>query len=263
MKIYVSLIVTVFLMVTGARAALAQASDTRRLLTALSNVRTDSDKLSALFKSGDENSAELIKLLDDPDPEVSLGAQIVIRYLGNETGMKALREWFTLQQREYRVAGPIPLPLAEWDYILIETNLMKNPSPSWSNQGFKYIYALALDGSERAEKVLTDLSQKAADLNELTFVRQAIKRLGSKEFSSQLRGNGDLDKLVLNNAFFVSASDRKYMSGRLLALNGAKNKALVEVYINRGPLAEEWYHVVVRKSDQGWKFLSITQVAVS
>ncbi|MCA1607614.1 MAG: hypothetical protein LC775_19590, partial [Acidobacteria bacterium] len=73
----------------------------------------------------------------------------------------------------------------------------------------------------------------------------------------------ELGKEVLNNAFFVAQEDRKYTSARVLALNSAKKKALVEVYINRGTLAEEWYHVVLRRCDQGWKFVSITPVAVS
>ena len=114
MRVPVSLIVTVFLLVTGARASLAQGSDTRRLLLAMSDVRINSDKLSTIFKSGDVRIAELVRLLDDPKPEVRLRAQIVIRYLGNETGMQALREWYGRQRGEYGIGGPIPLPLSEW-----------------------------------------------------------------------------------------------------------------------------------------------------
>lgn len=76
-------------------------------------------------------------------------------------------------------------------------------------------------------------------------------------------GEADLSKLVLNNAFFVRQHDRKYASARLVAINGAKTKALIQIYINRGVLAEEWWHAVVDKAGTGWRFNSVYQAAVS
>ncbi len=105
--------------------------------------------------------------------------------------------------------------------------------------------------------------KSATGIDESTFVGYAIKRIKTARPRDLITGEKDLAKLVLDNAFFVAPEDHKYASARLLGLNGNKNKALVEVYINRGRLAEEWYHVVIRKCGQGWKFFSITQVAVS
>jgi hypothetical protein len=73
----------------------------------------------------------------------------------------------------------------------------------------------------------------------------------------------DLAKGVLNNVFFVSAEDRKYTSAKLIGFNQKRDKAIIEIYINRGPLSEEWYHVVVRILGRTWRYLSITQIAVS
>lgn len=133
------------------------SSETRKLLAALSNVRIDSDKLGALFRVGDDRTADLIRLLDDPDREISLRTQVIIRYLGSEAGMKALRGWYSKQQEGYRIAGPVPLPLDEWDYNYIKLNLIGNSPRTWDEEAVKYLYALALDDSARAKTLLAEL----------------------------------------------------------------------------------------------------------
>ena len=88
--------------------------DTRKLLTSLQDIKDDREVLAALFKNGDARIDDLIEALHDPDRNISLRAQIVIRYLGNETGMKALEDWYS-KQSEILMSGPIPLPLKERD----------------------------------------------------------------------------------------------------------------------------------------------------
>jgi hypothetical protein len=78
---------------------------------------------------------DLIWLLDDPDRDVSLRAQVIIRYLGNEAGMKALRAWYSKQREGYRVAGPVPQPLDDWDYNNIKLNLIGNSPRTWGDEG--------------------------------------------------------------------------------------------------------------------------------
>ena len=95
-----------------------------------------------------------------------------------------------------------------------------------------------------------------------TTAGEALKRVKAG-YPETLIGDGDLAQLVLQNSFFIDPGSRRYTSARLLGLNGTKDKALVEVYVNRGPLAEEWYHVVISKSGRAWKFFSIIQIAVS
>lgn len=238
-------------------------TDTRKLLTAMDDVRTDSDRLAALFRLGDKRIADLIGLLDDPDPKVRLRAQVVIRYLGNEGGMKALREWYSRQKGEYGVAGPIPLPLTEWDYKIIEVDLMARSPQTWLDQGVQYIYALALDGSPRAKAVLAELTKKATGLDESNLIGYALRRVQTRGPRELLNGEENLAKLVLSNAFFIAPEGRKYTSARLLGFNGVKDKALVEVHVNRGTLAEEWYHVVLSKCEHGWRVFSISPVGIS
>ncbi len=229
-------------------------ADTRKLLTALSDIKDDREVLAALFKKGDARIDDLIKALDDPDQNISLRAQIVIRYLGNQAGMKALDGWYNKQSEIVR-SGPIPIPLSERDYKWISDQSI--------NDTDNYIYALALDGSPKARAVLNELMKRKGTTYDGTFVSLALRQVKASHPERPLMARNDLAKLVLRNAFFVGRRSRPYASAKLLGLNGAKDKALVEVYVNPGPLAEEWYHIVLSKHGEGWRFFSITQVAQS
>ena len=236
-------------------------ADTRKLLTALRNVKDDRRVLAALFKKGDSRIDDLIKALDDPDRNISLRAQIVIRYLGNQAGLKALNYWYN-KQSEILISGPLPLPLGERDYEFINDQFTTQPIVTWASSE-KYIYGLALDGSSRAQAVLNEMMKQEATANDGLIAGEALRRIKVSHPKKLLTGGNDLAKIVLRNAFFIGPISRPYTSARLLGLNGGKDKALVEVYVNPGPLAEEWYHVVISRHGRGWKFFSITQVAVS
>lgn len=234
---------------------------TLRLLNEMRDVLINRDKLAKLFRVGDERISDLVKALDDPNPDISFRAQIVIRYLGNENGMKGLFEWYS-KQGKFRVAGPVPIPLRERDYKVICTQYIDEPPENWVRSE-SYIYALALDSSPKAKEVLKKLIRIAGNLAEATVANRAIRQVQANQPAKILIGEQDLAELVLSNAFFVSSNDRKYASARLLTLNGARDKALIEVHINRGALSEEWYHVVIKKCGQNWCFLSITLIAIS
>jgi len=229
-------------------------AETRRLLSSLGDVKNDREVLAALFKRGDGRIDDLIEALHDPDRNIGLRAQIVIRYLGNQAGMKALEEWYS-KQNEILISGPIPLPLKERDYKWISDQSI--------NDAADYIYALALDGSPRARAVLNEMMKLKGTVYDGTFASLALRRVKVSHPQKLLTGPRDLAKLVLRNAFFIPPLSRPYTSARLLGLNAGRDKALVEVYVNPGPLAEEWYHVVISKRGRGWKFFSITQVAQS
>jgi len=175
--------------------------------------------------------------------------------------MKALEEWYG-KQNEIVVSGPIPLPLRERDYEFIKDQFTNKPTQTWSSAD-KYIYALALDGSPRARMVLNDLMKHERQTAERTAAGETLRRVRVSHPKKLLTGGNVLAKLVLRKAFFIGPRSRPYTSARLIGFNGLKDKALVEVYVNPGPLAEEWYHVVISKHGRGWKFFSITQIAVS
>jgi len=77
------------------------------------------------------------------------------------------------------------------------------------------------------------------------------------------RGEVDLAAQVLQTATFLAPADRQVTTSKVIAYSRAKDKALVEILVNRGPLSQEWYHVVVRRVERGWTTFSITQVAIS
>jgi hypothetical protein len=168
-------------------------SEIRTLLSSMSDVQ-DSDSLAELFKLGDEHITDLIKLLNEPDESISRRAQIVIRYLDNEAGMRALDEYYA-KPGVRLMAGPKALP------------------------------------SNEAKKL----------------------PLGEK----------NLAKLVEENCSCLKSADKEYAHTRVLALTTKGDKALVEIYINRGVLMEEWYHVVIKKTCEGWQLVSVYRAGQS
>ena len=129
--------------------------------------------------------------------------------------------------------------------------------------GVQYIYALALDDSQQSKEILDAIVRKAKTENKNALITSAISQVQSVTSNSLNAGKKGLAKQVLDSAFFVSNGRQKHANARFLALNGMKDMALIEVYVNGGILAEEWYHVVLRKRGHHWEFFSISQVAVS
>lgn len=226
--------------------------ETRELLASLESVKDNPDVLATLFENGDARIDDLIKALDDPDKKISLRAQRIIRYLGNRSGMKALDDWYS-GKTEITISGPIPPPLTQRDYEIIESQS--------ADQNFQYVYALALDGSERARHLLEVMSK--SKLPNGSSTQAALNSIRRSQPTKLLTERTGLARLVLRNAFFIARISKPHASAKLLALNQSRNKALIEVYVNPGPLTEEVYHVVIRKRGKGWQFFSITQIAVS
>jgi hypothetical protein len=213
-----------------------------------------------LFNIGDKQIAELTKALNDSNLLVKRNAQVIIRYLRNDSGMSALTASYNKETASIVVAGPIPIPLSEWDYNYIEKNYQKDFS-GWDIPSTSFIYALAIDSSAKAKTVLNKLIDNAKNnpkADHLAF--EKIKSINSNEI---LDDSSDLAKTVLDKAFFISTDDKKFVTSKIVTFNEAKDKALIEIHINRGALSEEWYHIVINKTEKGWRFLSITPVAVS
>jgi hypothetical protein len=163
-----TLLVSLMLLTTAfaSRFVTTEHGNIRKLLASLQSVKDDREALATLFKTGDEQIAELIEALHDPDPNMRLQAQVVIRYLGNEMGMKALEDSYS-EQTEVITSGPIPLPLKERDYEFIKDQYLNKPTAAWGGAD-QYIYALALDGSPRAKALLHEL-KKSAGTSARTF----------------------------------------------------------------------------------------------
>ena len=67
--------------------------ETRKLL--LKMERAHEDKvLKKLFEQAEARKSDLVQALYDPEQEVSLNAQVVIRYLAEQQMLSALEEWY-------------------------------------------------------------------------------------------------------------------------------------------------------------------------
>lgn len=255
------LIVLALLTLSGLVAAGNNPPDTyhqTRKLLSDADVTHPNEEFARLYETGDERIVDLIRALKNEDQEISRRAQIVIRYLANPKGMKALHNIYA-HNEEVIIAGTVPVPLDDWDYQFIRPLFFEHPQAQWGQLEFNYVSALMLDGSPKASAVLNEV-KKMHGLNEAKkFYHIADVRSLRDVFSGEV----DLSKLVLRHAFFVGPRDRQYTRARLVALNSTKTRAFIEVYIGRGVLAEEWWHVVIDKEGGGWRFNSVRQAAVS
>lgn len=215
-----------------------------------------STELAVLFEIGDNNIADLITALRDPDKEVSLSAQIVIRYLGNEQGMNA---WGRMYKTNLQVplTGPIPIPLSVLDYDFARTQYLK-PKVIHEPLMDAYLFALALDGSPQATQLLSAIIANANKHGSKLIESRYLMEKG-KIISEET----DLAAQVLQRASVLDPVDREATTAKAIAYSAAKDKVLVEIHVNRGTLSQEWYHIVLKRVARGWTTFSITQVAVS
>ena len=245
------------------QTAISSEHSIRQLLVEYDNTASNTTALAALFERADTSVDELVRLLDDPDEKVSISAQRVIRYSGNPTAVQKLYSWYDqrlLEDGVYVSSGPIVVPLPDKDYRRIERSLQSEEMSLSRDEEF--IYALALDNSPKA-KAMLDRIKTEVRFEEGTSGHHAIDRIVSGDPQQICPDVRDVSQWLPRKAFFLSDSDRKFTTARILGYNGSRTRVLVDVYINRGVLAEEWFHVVLEKGAIGWRFVAIYQTGVS
>ncbi len=232
---------------------------TRNLLLQLKVDGGQNNNLAILFSEGENRIDDLIELLEDSDSTIRRNAQIIIRYLNNSDGMNAL--FSNYEKNEFNIVGQIPAPLHDWDYEFVNSTLLGKPE-NFGQTSTEYLYALALDKSPRSKKLLLELIKTAKLAKTDSFV---IKAVINKNFgkSFKVEGDDDLAKIVLKSSTFLPDIAKKNGSAKIIAYNSNKSKALIEIYINYGVLAEETYHVVVNKTGKFWSLSCISQIAGS
>lgn len=231
--------------------------ETRSLLKT-SNLYFSDRALGKLFQIGDERIDDLIIALDDKDEEVALNAQRIIRYLGNPKATKALYDWFGKQQHLKIAFGAIPLPINQWEFDFAEFQINKSGNVLDSGFATGNIYPLLLDDSKQAkellEKIIKELGKSEAGKYWVEKFNQIIKNNPKKVF----KVDGNLEKSILQNAYFLHTGESQHTSVKLLAYNLKKDRALVYL----GNFGAKW-HIVIEKAGEGWRFYSITQTSVS
>jgi len=207
---------------------------------------TDTKSLAKGFKLADQNPTIFIAALNDPTENVQVNAQRFIRYLADPKAMAALR---ASQSGQKFFTGAVPVPLEDWDYERIQNGLLCD-SCSLKSPDVNYIYALVLDGSQRAQELLGRINARYP--RKVTYGERPESRV-----------SGNVEKQLVRQAFFISADDKKFTKAQRIAINRRGDKALYVVYVNRGPLAEEWYHVVMTRESDGWRIISVSFAANS
>jgi hypothetical protein len=233
--------------------------DTYKLLLKMEDALTREVSLTKLFGVGDERIQDLIRALNEPNEAARRNAQIVIRYLGNDAGMKAVIESYR-KSKAYSEVGPVPLPLSNWDYELIRNHYLTK-ARAWDQRATSYIYALALDESTDAVALLREWN-KEIEQGVIPY-HYAMHQVKAIRPGAAILGDTDLAKLVADNAFFVNSDERRHISSKLMGFNHARNKALIKVNVGEEPLGTEQYHVVLQKRGEAWRFYSVTPISVS
>src|SRR5262245_59208010 len=90
--------------VTSLSQTVGTYEETYKLLRNMEDATMREASLTKLFGMGDERIQDLIRALNDPNAYARRNAQIIIRYLGNEAGMKAVVESYR-QSKTYEEAG--------------------------------------------------------------------------------------------------------------------------------------------------------------
>lgn len=202
-----------------------------------------SPALGPLFEVGDERIEELIAMLRDPDEEVRLGAQRMIRYLGNEKGMAALaQQWRASLPRVF--TGAVPLPIGEIDYEIVDLDP-------------RFLFALELDGSQRAKEKLTELEVEPKLRNAGWLIQAKCDKPRADQAC--------LAKLVKENASWASPSNDD-VHVKVLGYSSSGEKVLAELVV--GQFFTEGFYVVLERRPYGdgrmfWRFYSITPAWVS
>src|SRR5262245_28156786 len=71
---------------------------TRELLIKMER-RAGNRQLKTLFEQADIRMPDLINALSDPEKQISINAQVIIKYLADPAGLRALDDWYKAQNK--------------------------------------------------------------------------------------------------------------------------------------------------------------------
>jgi hypothetical protein len=134
-----------------------------------------------------------------------------------------------------------------------------------------WVYALILDGSERALTVLSRMAEVESGCtgSSGTIVGDTLE--SARTLSSEANRIGrkltlepnSLESVIRTAAFFVPPSRRKNINVKLLARNSTGDRLLLEVSYGCGRLCGYGYYVVLHKLGEGWEYSLIRMAWIS
>lgn len=75
--------------------------ETRGLLLAMRR-SAESQSFKKLFEESDERMSDLKQALYDPDKQINLNAQSILKYLADTEGLAAVEDWYSFRKRQGR-----------------------------------------------------------------------------------------------------------------------------------------------------------------
>ena len=219
-------------------------------------------KLGTFFECEKQYLPQLISILQkQPNSPDAYAAADVLQYLGNPEGMQAVDSWLQSQDESWIVSGPRPVPLRDADYAFIEKALAAPDSNNEARPILRsYVYALALDGSSKSVATLHRIRDYAAQRKDQELVERCDLLL-SNQVKQVVAATTAAEAVQSNLFFYPLEAARKGAKIEVLAQN--PDLALVSVSYVCGAMCSSQYHVVVRREQGGWRFQSVTLVAVS
>jgi hypothetical protein len=225
-------------------------SKLERLLSS-NSFRDIGKEMVEIFRQGNAITFNLVDELDNPSESIRTNAQLMIRVIGDEQGIRALHKWYEIPRPSLVISGgPFPIPLQEWDFWFIERNILNRSSREWGNEGINYLLALAIDGSVRA-RGLTNRMLAAVGNDESTEVFQITKNIKASKITCCEQCTAQ--EFVRKNAFFLAPEDKMNVTIELLAYSYGKKKALLSTSQTFG----NTFLIVLEQSDSRWKFQSV------
>lgn len=240
-----------------------QSENLRKAVADIANFHspTYERSLRALFATPPNGLDLIMKFVGSSNVDESKGAQFIIRYLGGDEHLDQMLE---LCNSRCFLSGPIPIPLhpldaKELEYLLNKTDLCK-----LSDFNMKYVYAAFFDNSSPSRELRNRVEEKARYCpKDSIFVSRlsALQTVNKRQIEVGIERSVEL---VRDNLFFLTDEERKRAKLQYLGVNYRGDRALFEILIDNGVLANRYIHVVFLKNGENkWRFYSVTQVSQS
>jgi len=198
--------------------------------------------LEHLFFCDERIEGSLINALESEVESIRLNAQRIIRILNLRAGMDKLLELYKRNPSKFAFVGPVPTPIHEVDKLRVRQKCGEGASRETCELSPDFLFSLSVDPTGFSKSLMY------------------TPKLDSFGISGEAVDPSDLEQSLRKNFFFVSRAG-KNAAVRILGFNQDRNKALLSIHINGGPLAESWYYVVAASDARGWRFVSLNEIA--
>jgi hypothetical protein len=216
--------------------------------------------MAKLFRQEGDVVPELVSALDDSDERVAGRAQIMLRLIGDEEGVRRLLAWYEQRRAVLRtVNGPVQTPLQEWDYKQIADMLQARPSSKWKENPINSLFALAIDHSPRAQSFFAQMIDAIPARDDLTPLFQFATYVRDRPQEAAACEPGDPLEFVTRNAFFMPAEEKG--SSALEQISSATGGRLLLVRVSRA--FGNTFLVVLRRPSDCWRYQSVALYSVN